>query len=160
MCAGVLSLRCVVEFGVSGIFVILVEIEGVMFICFLIFLIMLGEFWDREWLWLWRKQMAMPSTTHCMVRKFSHSRTMLLRERCALGTSSPELLRLNTCLASARIIWKPLRCTPLEEQVFEFFELDFTLLILCNVYDCFEYIIYAYAWLIELKRNQISRCSF
>ncbi|KAL8106968.1 hypothetical protein AgCh_023683 [Apium graveolens] len=59
--------------------------------------------------------MAMPTTTHCMVREVS--RTMLLRESCALGMTSPELVRLNTSLSSDRIMWKPLRCTPLEEQV-------------------------------------------
>lgn len=66
--------------------------------------------------------MAVP-TSPCMYRDFS--RTLLLRDPCALGMTSPELVRLNTSLLSARIMWKPLRCTPLEEQVCELFELDF-----------------------------------
>lgn len=82
--------------------------------------------------------MAVP-TSPCMYRDFS--RTLLLRERCALGMTSPELVRLNTSLLSARIMWKPLRCTALEAQVCKF--LDFGDCLIHNVYGCFEYIAYA-----------------
>lgn len=62
--------------------------------------------------------MALP-TNYCMLREFS--RTMLLREHCALGMTSPELVRSKTSLSSARLKGKPLRlqCTPLEDQVCE-----------------------------------------
>lgn len=58
--------------------------------------------------------MALP-TNPCMLREFS--RTILLREHCVLGTTSLGLVRLKTYSLSARIIGKPLRCTPLEGQV-------------------------------------------
>lgn len=58
--------------------------------------------------------MAMPNTP-CMHREFS--RPLSLRESCASGTTSLELVPIKGLLSPSRIMWKPLRCTPLEKQV-------------------------------------------
>lgn len=91
--------------------------------------------------------MAMPNTP-CMHREFS--RPLSLRESCASGTTSLELVPIKGLLSPSRIMWKPLRCTPLEKQVCKFRKLCFNdhHHIMSYAYDCFEYI--GCAWYVSI----------